>query len=106
METVVVLVIACAAALAVVLPLVRPGDPARDRTFFDPTADSPAPAALADLPSLERDIQRYRKALRHGTVCSRCGQANPEGSRFCYECGRRLRAVAARPKRAMAGAAK
>ena len=33
---------------------------------------------------------RYREALRAGTVCEHCTFANPPGSRFCADCGRRL----------------
>ncbi len=40
---------------------------------------------------VESEVQRYRVALRAGTICTRCGQANPPGSRFCGECGRPLR---------------
>ena len=36
-------------------------------------------------------------ALRAGTVCRRCGRANPSGSAFCAECGRRLRSARAIP---------
>ncbi|MEX0906974.1 MAG: zinc ribbon domain-containing protein [Gemmatimonadota bacterium] len=40
--------------------------------------------------AIEREVQRYRAALRAGTVCTKCGQANPAGSIFCYECGARV----------------
>jgi hypothetical protein len=36
---------------------------------------------------------RYREALRANTVCRRCGQANPAGSRYCFECGSTLAAA-------------
>jgi hypothetical protein len=39
---------------------------------------------------IELEIQRYRTALRAGTLCSKCGQANPSDSRFCFECGAAL----------------
>jgi hypothetical protein len=39
---------------------------------------------------IEAEVLRYRDALRAGTICTRCGQANPAGSRFCGECGRAL----------------
>ncbi|HLU25785.1 MAG TPA: zinc ribbon domain-containing protein [Longimicrobiales bacterium] len=39
---------------------------------------------------IEREILRYRAAVRAGTVCRRCRQANPEGSRYCSECGTRI----------------
>lgn len=43
-----------------------------------------------DQAELEADIQRYREALRHGTVCAHCREANPSGSRFCRACGKAL----------------
>jgi ribosomal protein L40E len=43
-----------------------------------------------DAAALEADVTRYREALSAGTVCSRCRAANPPGSRYCGECGRRL----------------
>lgn len=39
---------------------------------------------------LDADVARYRAALRDGTVCARCIEANPRGSRYCMRCGRRL----------------
>jgi hypothetical protein len=39
---------------------------------------------------VEADVARYRTSLRCGTICTRCGQANPGGSRFCGDCGSRL----------------
>jgi uncharacterized OB-fold protein len=35
-------------------------------------------------------VLRYREALRAGTLCVRCGQANPPGSAYCADCGKRL----------------
>jgi hypothetical protein len=45
-----------------------------------------------DAAELDADVTRYREALRAGTVCPRCRQANSPGSRFCAECGRDLEA--------------
>jgi hypothetical protein len=39
---------------------------------------------------LEESVLLYREALRSGTVCTYCTQANPAGSRFCMDCGRPL----------------
>jgi hypothetical protein len=39
---------------------------------------------------IEAEVMRYREALRSGTICTRCSQANPPGSRFCGDCGRAL----------------
>jgi uncharacterized OB-fold protein len=43
-----------------------------------------------DSQRMETDIRRYRDAVAAGTVCSRCREANPPGSRFCAECGKAL----------------
>lgn len=53
-------------------------------------ADDPAVAAAAGEDELELEIQRYRAALRAGTICNKCGQANPADSAFCFECGAQL----------------
>jgi hypothetical protein len=55
--------------------------------FRGRAADAHASAGAADL---ETEILRYRASLRADSICARCGQANPQGSRFCYECGRSL----------------
>lgn len=92
MELLVVILIAGAAVAAVLVPLVRRGP------VHDAELDPPAPdAALRPPPEeVEARIARYRDALRDGTVCRRCGRANPRGSRFCAECGRRLPAARGR----------
>jgi hypothetical protein len=46
--------------------------------------------------AIDADVTRYREARRAGTVCGRCAQANPPGSRFCMDCGRALPASPAR----------
>ena len=43
-----------------------------------------------DRADFEADLQRYRDALRAGTVCGHCREPNPAGSRFCGQCGRPL----------------
>lgn len=43
-----------------------------------------------DPAELDADVARYREAVAAGTVCARCRAANPEGARFCTECGRPL----------------
>lgn len=43
-----------------------------------------------DEAELEADVQRYREALRAGTVCGHCREANPPDSHFCRACGRAL----------------
>ncbi|MBX6363145.1 MAG: hypothetical protein IRZ00_04695 [Gemmatimonadetes bacterium] len=69
-------------------------------TAVEAAADPGAPvvAAPRDAPrnraavddELEAEVLRYREALRAGTVCDYCRQANPPGSRFCFECGQPL----------------
>jgi ribosomal protein L40E len=46
-----------------------------------------SPDALERDDALEHDVARYRAALRAGTICRKCGEANPPGSRFCADCG-------------------
>jgi Tfp pilus assembly protein PilW len=47
-------------------------------------------ARYQDPADLDADIRRYRQALAAGTLCSRCREANPQGSRYCQDCGRAL----------------
>lgn len=51
-----------------------------------------------DVDDLEAEIAAVREGLRRGTTCEDCGHRNPEGSRFCASCGRRLA-----PREATAG---
>jgi hypothetical protein len=90
MEILVVFLITAIAVTAVVLPLVRGRGTTRD-----PELDAPegTTRTVRQAGEVEREIQRYRVSLSAGTVCRRCGRANPEGSRFCSECGRRLPAA-------------
>ena len=114
MEMLVIATTAILAFTAVLLPLVRrdpggaddeqefdTGAPADDRVADDAlaaTTASPAASATAaadDSASvsgdrIEREVLRYREALRAGTLCPRCGQANPPGSVYCADCGKRL----------------
>ena len=50
----------------------------------------PPPAQDIAADDLEQEIAAYRAALRAGTLCDRCGSANPEVALFCAACGRRL----------------
>jgi len=90
MEIFVVFLITALAVTAVVLPLVR-----RHGTARDPELDAPRalPRSIRQTGEIEREIERYRASLNAGTVCGRCGRANPEDSRYCCECGRRLPAA-------------
>ncbi|MGH7575123.1 MAG: zinc-ribbon domain-containing protein [Longimicrobiales bacterium] len=90
MELVVVIVVTVAAVAAVLYPLLR-GE-ARDVPLEAEQDDASAT-------EVEEEIARYRTALRARTLCRRCGRANPEGSVFCAECGRRLEAGRRAPPR-------
>jgi cytochrome c-type biogenesis protein CcmI len=46
---------------------------------------------------LEAEIAAVRAGLETGTTCGSCGHRNPQGSRFCAECGRPLVAREATP---------
>lgn len=45
---------------------------------------------FSDPARLDAEVERYRDALRHQTVCGHCREANPAGSRYCGECGQPL----------------
>lgn len=92
MEIAVFVIIAAAAAVAVLQPLIQPPAPAD--IDFEGTPATPE-AQRAAVEALEPELARYREAVRAGTVCTRCGQANPSDSRFCFECGKPLAAKAA-----------
>lgn len=68
--------LALVAVAAVAWPALRP-------------SAAPARAGDADQTdaALDAEVERYRAALRAGTVCPRCLAANPVDSRFCAECG-------------------
>ncbi|HEY8484100.1 MAG TPA: hypothetical protein VIL13_05765 [Longimicrobiales bacterium] len=76
MEIVLPLVMGAVAVAAVLQPILWPR--------------RPAPGLPPDDAALEAEVARYREALRAGTICRRCRYANPGGSRFCADCGRRL----------------
>jgi hypothetical protein len=78
MELAVIVVLAILAFGVITIPIMRGGGAATDGMSGA---------------SVEEEIARYRAAVRADTVCRRCGQANPAGSRFCSECGRPLSAV-------------
>jgi hypothetical protein len=73
-------------------PVAPPGATAPDAPAEPTVPDATAGASRrpAGKNSLEREVARYREAVRAGTVCGRCGEANPPGSRFCGECGNAL----------------
>jgi hypothetical protein len=83
METMLVMLLAAGAVAFVLYPIVRGGGAAA------PSAGRWAGEPL-DQAALAAEIDRYRAAIRAGSACRRCSTANPPGSRFCAECGRRL----------------
>jgi hypothetical protein len=109
MELLVIAVIAVAAFALVLIPLFRRGPRGDDEREFSTEARSTAAfapigagpvAPLADVAEpdahvlavddIEREVLRYRSAVRAGTMCGKCGQANPADSLFCFECGAQL----------------
>jgi len=94
MEIVMIAVIATLAFAAVLVPLFRRDAGADAREFRVDTApgdvlETPVVLLTTD-DAVEREVLRYRAALRAGTVCGGCGQANPPDALYCYECGNRL----------------
>lgn len=115
MEMLVIAGLALVAFAAVLLPLFRRGTrTAADEREFDMgqsreplVADEAVPpvggghaASVApgahdeeshvETDDVEREVLRYRAALRAGTLCPKCGQANPAESVYCSDCGKRL----------------
>ncbi len=87
MDALVIVILGLAAFTAVVRPFYRSrSTPPIEETGTAASADAGGTARAA----LEEEIARYGLALRAGTVCGRCGNANPDHSRFCMECGRQL----------------
>lgn len=60
------------------------------RALTEQRAPSAVAGSVSDDEAVEAEVQRYREAVRAGTVCRKCGQANPRDSSFCFECGARL----------------
>jgi hypothetical protein len=109
MEVAIIVLLVLAALAAVLYPILtgrsRPAPPpevaqrARARPRQRPAGGTnppaaPAPAADADT---EAEVRRYRVALRAGTLCRRCAEANEPGARFCTRCGKPLPAAADAP---------
>ncbi len=77
-----VLLIATAGVAAVIVPLARGGNASRRAVAAGPI--------LLDDAAIDAEVERYRAALRSGTLCRSCRYANPGGSNFCADCGRPL----------------
>lgn len=67
-----------------------------DASFGSTGGDGEDAAGAMSDDELELEVQRYRAAVRAGTVCSKCGQANPADSSFCFDCGAALPLAEAR----------
>jgi hypothetical protein len=111
MDAVIIVLLVFAALAAVLYPIfrarqespgartgVRRGRPrapaARRRATHAAAVASPAPAVPGDVAA---EVARYRDALRAGTLCHRCAEANDAGSRFCARCGGALAPEQAEP---------
>ncbi len=91
MEIIIVVLVGVAAVALVMVPLLRSDRVAQDSGDMEPLPGSDASDAMSSPDEYVREeVQLYRDALRAGTVCDRCLQANPDGSRFCSACGRQL----------------
>jgi ribosomal protein L40E len=81
--------------------LASPGQLAAGAAAASPVAAAAAAAspvteaAAVGAAALEGEVARYRDALKAGTLCSRCGEANPVDAKFCRDCGHALPASAA-----------
>ncbi|HEX7117179.1 MAG TPA: zinc ribbon domain-containing protein [Longimicrobiales bacterium] len=84
MDTLILVLIAVLGAGAVLAPLFSAGRGARRPAGIVPALDDEA---------IDREVARYREAVRADTVCGRCRYANPAGSRFCADCGTPLPAA-------------
>lgn len=82
METIIVLLIVLGAVGLVATPLLR--------TRKTAVAHAMPVIPLGDDDAIDAAVARYRDAIRAGTLCGRCRFANPEGSRFCADCGAAL----------------
>jgi hypothetical protein len=80
METLMILLIAAGGVAAILVPLARTGEATRRALPNGPY--------LEDDAAIDAEVDRYRAALRAGTLCGRCRYPNPAGSNFCADCGR------------------
>ena len=109
MELLVITIVAVVAFALVLIPLFRRGPRGDDEREFGSGTRREAPPApmgagpatpLADVTAhagrevaaddVEREVLRYRTAVRAGTICRKCGQANPADSLFCFKCRAQL----------------
>lgn len=102
MEIAIIGVLAIVVIAAVALPLFRGSAGHADAHEYGTgteatsppiTTGSPAfdvPVTAGDDAALEAEIARYREAVASGTVCRRCGEANPRDAKFCADCGKPL----------------
>lgn len=74
MKILIIGILVVLAVAAVVIPLVRPARGTMDEA------------------TLDAEVKRYRRALREGTVCDQCLEANEAGGHYCANCGAPLSA--------------
>jgi len=92
MEPIILGLLSLGTAIIVLQPLVRSAWNGYDWDGAGAAAreDNASATGGEDGPGLRAEVDRYREALRAGTLCGHCGQANDPGSRFCAECGKPL----------------
>ena len=83
-----VVLVGVAALAAVFYPLMR-SDTTPSGDVDVPVARDASAEASPD-ENIDAEIAQYRDALHAHTICDRCLQANPAGSKYCFECGRTL----------------
>ena len=97
MEVMLMVALALIAAYAVFRPFMPRGTVEYD---WDGTGSQARLAARTA--EVDAEVLRYREALRSGTICTKCRQANPPGSRYCGDCGRELQNTPPEPAAAQA----
>lgn len=97
METMIPVLIAVVGIGLVLAPVLRQGGGWFRGVAAGPPIPVLEPAATGDAAvddaAIDREVERYRAALRAGTLCVRCRFANPADARFCADCGKRLPGV-------------
>ena len=81
-----------------VMPAVPPAKPpspeapgetdAEEMPIVAPTLPPRRPGT--ELSATEEEVLRFREALCAHTICQFCSAANPPGSKYCKECGKKI----------------
>ncbi len=69
MDILIIGILVAVVVAVVVIPLVRPA------------------RGTLDEATLDAEVERYRKALRHDSVCDQCLEANEPEAAYCANCG-------------------